>query len=930
MFVIDLETGSFQLSNVQRVKGFRPRYSEEEESGRVFSYELTGEGILKGKNKIKMESVKHKQESVKVNELEGEPVEIDLNRVREVEVELQKQVIEFPGGAVQTFTRVTKILEGFTEGALKNIITVSERFIWLYSVTLDAITLLCCTEIEGDRVKRFFKKNLLTANQSILLHRSKSSIVQLIFGNLGKTVTLKFCGKNGKLLKTQISNIQKNSHLEGIRIRKLGRENSYQAQSFYLDGKKDSVGTRHLGLNHIYRTTLDDKNDYGLDFKKWMSLDKIITRPMKNEKKIFENQLKLSTISQEIKDELKFSEEFRRSMHPFNTNNHSVFLLILSSSSHIFFFLIDLRRRKLLKRSSLSLLDLLTKEQIEEIQDEGERAEVEQEEGQDYVWFDTIDSDSYSDEEERGDFEITDETFIQGSRTIIVTARFNGVNFRIRREDIFDKVVSAHEASLLGKRWFGFEKNSLLSLEGGLRILTRSSGDDDPTSSSRTLKWLNPETLEEEKIEGLEETDFYWRINCYQGDRESHMYDLISSNRLLIIGPTFALIYDISEHRQITTFTTDYEMTPLEKQPKLDRLHIESFEDYLRVYRLAKLEDDQVVVHKVKSIYPKEHFQDFTFWKLDSEYKKFRLPSGNYHYLNKDSIRRRVDKNRSQEAKRFFSLEIDPHSLEVVKSRKVDQNNRQNRKLSFFGVEQIHFVSNYFIFPALVERHINRSTKQTVIGYSQGKFSSYPRDLILTNLDFEMLDHSSQAKFTRGGIKAISSSNRVISLNETKSELKIYLHDVDLKKEKVVLLKSVAIDSRQFLFNSPASYGLPFFCCGISAKNEGETKQSSFYHVFLNFDWGLNLVGHLKFRGYGAGKSVYPLSCSSIAEFGRRYIGNVRQRFIYLIDMEERSIKVVHEYALDARGERLETSEESGRIWNTVADSWSIERFFLN
>ena len=113
---------------------------------------------------------------------------------------------------------------------------------------------------------------------------------------------------------------------------------------------------------------------------------------------------------------------------------------------------------------------------------------------------------------------------------------------------------------------------------------------------------------------------------------------------------------------------------------------------------------------------------------------------------------------------------------------------------------------------------------------------------------------------------------------------------------------------------------------------EGETNQGSFYHVFLNFDWDLNLVAHVKSPGIVGGRSLRAISSSSIVYVCFYMDANTRDKMFYLIDVEERTIRLLYRYPYPVFSEEgtWKTDEMSGRIWNTYHNPWSIERFFLN
>ena len=93
-----------------------------------------------------MEERKPQELEFNIYELEGEPVRLNLGEKQEVEGEFEKQIIHAPDDFSFDEQTVKVVLDGFTQGALKNILTISREKIRLYKVTKDSIEIVSCSK----------------------------------------------------------------------------------------------------------------------------------------------------------------------------------------------------------------------------------------------------------------------------------------------------------------------------------------------------------------------------------------------------------------------------------------------------------------------------------------------------------------------------------------------------------------------------------------------------------------------------------------------------------------------------------------------------------------------------------------------------------------------------------------------------------------
>ena len=90
------------------------------------------------------EITSYKEVKIDIGELEGEPFHLNLEEIQEVEGRAEKQIMPAPKHFSFDNSHFKGLLDGFTEGALKNFITISTEKIRLYKVTEDSIQLLSC------------------------------------------------------------------------------------------------------------------------------------------------------------------------------------------------------------------------------------------------------------------------------------------------------------------------------------------------------------------------------------------------------------------------------------------------------------------------------------------------------------------------------------------------------------------------------------------------------------------------------------------------------------------------------------------------------------------------------------------------------------------------------------------------------------------
>ena len=131
---------------------------------------------------------------ININKLGGDPVELNSIKRQQPETEFPKEAIKNPEDL--TFDPSTKklILEGFTQNAAKNILTISKDALRLYRVNKDSIDFQSCFKIPRND---FF---LITESSTHNVDKKSCSVQLFPLEGYRRSVVLEFDYKNGKFI----------------------------------------------------------------------------------------------------------------------------------------------------------------------------------------------------------------------------------------------------------------------------------------------------------------------------------------------------------------------------------------------------------------------------------------------------------------------------------------------------------------------------------------------------------------------------------------------------------------------------------------------------------------------------------------------------------------------------------------------------------
>ena len=303
---------------------------------------------------------------------------------------------------------------------------------------------------------------------------------------------------------------------------------------------KNSKITSYLGayIGSNPSDEIDHFSDLGRFRKgklsRWMKIEKIIETKFKEMKARF--SLQNENLRVEIRRNLIFSTDHRTRAFRYHLERPEWTLIVSMNSSALVFVLVDLMKKKVLKTSSISLIDLLGVERIQELVSRNDEEEEEADPhggggGQ-----------AAPRRQEVFNCELNQFEYLPDLGRLVVVTEVKDHNTVIRIEDPFN-IPDSSQLKKVHRRVFSQGSKGLKSY-GGSHLLTLYSGEVR-SDHLRTPAWLDPETLEETKIKGFEDRGrSNLMFDLYQFAKQR--YFKLNKNKMLLITPFLAAVYDHS------------------------------------------------------------------------------------------------------------------------------------------------------------------------------------------------------------------------------------------------------------------------------------------------------------------------------------------------------------------------------------------------
>ena len=837
-------------------------------------------------DKEKRESKESTEElDINLNQLEGGTVQIDLNRLQEEEDQFEIKVIhaqkEFSFGNLV----YKKVVDGFTEGALKNIIVISESRIRLYMVTADSIDILSSSEIPKGLIEGPFGTRRYESYH--IDPKNKGQIQLFIFdGNL--SMIIKFDYKTGDLLELKPQTFWRDPEIKWTTTIRVSKPKNSRIESFISTTLFEKKTT-----NYSEFAKLRDQR-----IRRWMNFELANANMFRREISRFRSQLmKLRAdcrMNHRLVDDFSDLKVFEYC--PSRPGLPHLALLINQSNMALTFRLVDLGRRMTLKTNTVNLIDILGRKWIESMRDEALRESgLENETGRRF---------------RRSDFrelKLIDCLYLKRTKSVIVLIRYINFEIRAKIESVF------HRAELKDLRYAKYHRctsDNILKNFGEDQVLALHTGQVK-NLNYRPLALVHPQTLQDYKIPGLEESKEFSVMTLSQNS-PMVQHEKLSDHRILIRGVFSAFIYDWKEKAVIAQQRLafqEYSYSHFSSLKLRDgSIYVKGNGNFFHVLRTKKGNKNlKEVAEEAKAIHLNDLFDNIHHFTDQHGYKLFQLPNNNLLYIGSTIFQ---GENPDQGLASPFWIEIDINTLEPVKWFSKDL---QASIYKGIDPENIELIGDYFLFNAFLKRaQRNEATSR----------QSDRCRLVVSSKEFELIDYSSPIAMKDWPLIRDHSGTSIISFGQNN---RLYLHHFDQKRVKLTLERTVKLPAEVFLIKPPSFNGGSIFGCVAQYHLERFYQSIKF---LLIFDMNLNLVEHRKLRLEHWIYFPYFINAQRMAFYHHNQ--QLDRNVVSVLDLNEGVITLAHPYAWKSSRPNFLVEKGSGRVFCLDLDGETIKMVFLN
>ena len=414
-----------------------------------------------------MEESNLQEKVIYANELGGEPFNINLAEVEELEGQFVKEVVDSPDDYSFDNKLFKALLDGFTEGALKNFITIGTEKTRLYKITESSIKLLSCSKTPFNIGERPIEKSTLVLNKSdcsvqVFAYLSEKIPVVRPADEKPQSYILRFDFSTGALIESSEAAYPKESTLYRLfNPRNIKPKNS----------KIESFAIGRLNLRDPSSLSIQIGRLRKGRYTPWMKPHHFFNKRLKRDRARYAEQTK--ALGEEIRRNFNYDYPFdSTTAFPYTKDRPELSLIIAPGYQQYFFFLVDFRKRKILKSKSINLLDLLEANEIEAIFRDPLQGEAGQQNQTFSQW--QILSRSYA--------------YFPKSSSLFLMARLKEVEITFKIEDLFS--ADLRKGLKVMKRRKINEANNILRKFGDDKLLIYYSGEVRSTYSRRWLGWI--------------------------------------------------------------------------------------------------------------------------------------------------------------------------------------------------------------------------------------------------------------------------------------------------------------------------------------------------------------------------------------------------------------------------------------------------------
>ena len=685
--------------------------------------------------------------------------------------------------------------------------------------------------------------------------------LQFVIGQVNKSVIMRLEQENGKLVQIvekEFSNLKKPFSVESSP--NFPKSKNSKIEGFVFVNKY---------LNEQTNLTLFGRKMKG-KVKGWFNMTKFFReRQVKEELRL------------KAQKEAQLPPEYRPMFNFSRTGDAFIFksefpgtsVVCYPSVNSITVCLVNLKKRRVILKRSFTLLDFLSFEKIREILNTGNGGQDGGEGGPDEgVDEEVVDIQNLT-------FHLQKALFHDKTQSVVLDIKVG------EKKEIFVKLSNIFNTEDIRKNvkmHFFKNETSPLSLLGEFsedHFLCSYTGESR-SSLLRPLAFLRIEDFAQTKVKGFEESK---KFSAMYGAFSFSLVTRLRLNdsKMLIVTGLQAFIYDYIDGRVVDelrhTLDTMYGPTITKTD---DLLAFKSRRQFHMIQTEIDEESGAIEVRGVKTIFFNDLVPNMSEKVSRPVYNLFKLQNGNYLMITPVYLEEAFRENPNNPPHHQLSVEISKNDLEVVKSSSRDITGQLKR----VRVNYACLVSDLLVFQASP-----REMLQDGNGGQVGPFADYSL-LTLATTDFEILHQCQRAKLPiRVSSIGTVSSNQIVSQGLDNF---IYLHEVDAINKKLVLKKSLKIQSGD-LNNSMISKKSPhcFSCVANINATEGDPEQST-RSVVLNFNPDLTLRSYVYQTGLQSQKYIFSASkdklifssCGPEAGYrSRQYLLNCHTREIQFV-----------------------------------------------
>ena len=816
-----------------------------------------------------------RSEDFNFENVDRKEIQTSIQEIKNHSKTFENIIIPSPPGMTFQLDSHIRVVDAFTKtpkNAIKNILQVSRTKIRVFAVSLDSIKLVSSSDLTQNFTETLHLLQFTKDSNSFFDPRTTTLYLLPLKSN--QLCSLKLSPRDASVISEGISSFYHQEYIQNFKLFNIMPRNSLTDFYGYLE---DTISHK---MDKVYIFGMFRKSK----FRNLMCLKQSSRERYELEMKRFFKQG--AGLRQELKVFMKFDDYFKLKIFDYSKNFK---LLCYSNNSCLFFSLIDFNKRKIIKSRSINIHDVAG--DIEELT----------------AWFDDPLQAEGEVEDDNDLFRSTSCKFVASTcshdNSLFMHIVVKNLVFVVKLEDIFNS-----SSLRLTKRYkCDINRQSLLQRHDRKRLLVKNKGPSLSTYLN-TLSWLDTETLEETKINQLEESKYFSELMNDQYTKMKSTFRLTDS-LILIINPLACYIYDfvegdvIARHRyafsnfsssrlkhidnsffwsgakifhivqtsgqRLFSAPASAKVSPLMKKSGvkvslagfMNTCSTENYKAEEEVEEDFEKEDQNLetseVIQRIHSVYFNDIYKNLSRSHGSFTYNTVKLPNKNFLMICSKYFEEAVRANYIDPNNEQIMIELNPRTLQIVKIRRnpcVELGHMRNEVV--FGIQ------NYLICSTRVHpTDENRDVEPSRVIQRDGKFIAGPDPcyrLSLLNYDFEIIDRCPHTILNNDASIWGLSDTHVISMSKTDH---FYLHTVDSLANKLVLLKRVKIDAvnpLKYIKTHPGRFGVACFVKFEDQIVEDEdTPEEGVGFSILKFNSELELEDSYKIVGFPIPTQAY-------------------------------------------------------------------------